>query len=401
MKKLCTSILFMSIALSFLVPQSVYTLVHQKKPWTFLVYMAAANSLNEFASLDINEMKRVGSNANINILVHLTVTDQGGNKITARLYIEPGKEIMVEHDEPMDSGARATLTQAVQWAMTDYPSDNFALVLWNHGSGELNRKPSWLRGICYDDTTGSFLTDLDVRHVLQQMVQKKGKKVDIVACDACLMADFEIAYALQDYVNFFVASQETIPGEGFDYAGVLAKFKNGTMTAELFARSMITSYDHEYAGKEDYTLSLIDLTKLSLLVRYNDQIAQVLTHCLATDRTGKMRKIIANCVRGCLRFTEATYMDLFQFYRALVKNIPAMPISGSDKNSLGQALTNAQRAYNACVLDNVHSASLRTSTGMSIYFPDAQEGIHASYPLIYWSAKTQWLNFLKAYLNMH
>ena len=38
------------------------------KPWTVLVYMAAANDLNQYALVDLQEMMQVGSNENINIV---------------------------------------------------------------------------------------------------------------------------------------------------------------------------------------------------------------------------------------------------------------------------------------------------------------------------------------------
>ena len=61
------------------------------------------------------------------------------------------------------------------------------------------------------------MTDSDLKHAFDILVNQYlgGKKVDIIAFDACLMADIEIAYALQPYANYQVSSQQMVPGPGY------------------------------------------------------------------------------------------------------------------------------------------------------------------------------------------
>src|SRR5882724_6909888 len=42
-----------------------------KKPWTIIIYMAADNDLRNFATRNIKQMASIGSNDQINIVVHL------------------------------------------------------------------------------------------------------------------------------------------------------------------------------------------------------------------------------------------------------------------------------------------------------------------------------------------
>ena len=44
--------------------------VHTTKPWTFLVYIAGDNNLYPYVKLDLDEMKKIGSNEHINILAY-------------------------------------------------------------------------------------------------------------------------------------------------------------------------------------------------------------------------------------------------------------------------------------------------------------------------------------------
>ena len=95
------------------------------------------------------------------------------------------------------------------------------------------------RGVCYDDSTGNYLTDLKYKRAFDIIVNqyRAGKKIDIIAFDACLMADIEVAYTLQPYADYLVSSQETVPGPGFNYADILTPFLHSIPdTVKLLSR---------------------------------------------------------------------------------------------------------------------------------------------------------------------
>src|SRR5581483_7844543 len=54
------------------------------------------------------------------------------------------------------------------------------------------------RGICFDDTTGNYLTTQKLKDALHVIVHEYlgGKKLSLIGFDACLMASREIAYAV-------------------------------------------------------------------------------------------------------------------------------------------------------------------------------------------------------------
>ena len=86
-----------------------------KKPWTFLVYLAGANDLNYYSDLDLDEMMKIGSGPNVNIIVYLT---QGYNepKSTERLYISKNSITQIGETTAEDSGSVDTLKRALSWA---------------------------------------------------------------------------------------------------------------------------------------------------------------------------------------------------------------------------------------------------------------------------------------------
>ena len=205
-----------------------------KKPWTIIVYIAADNDLRGFAARNLKQMSNVGSNSNCNIVAHLDIQLSGNKKITRRYYIEKDQIFHMNADEPgtqqMDSGDPKTLISCCQWAIQNYPADNYMLIFWNHGTGiidpatgkiinsvdlftfnnatnklDLDRSIGFLdiitileqqqRGICWDDTTGHYLTNQKLDEALAYICKNylNGGKFSIVAFDACLMSMLEVA----------------------------------------------------------------------------------------------------------------------------------------------------------------------------------------------------------------
>lgn len=396
------SVYFQTILILFSCIQFSTVRALEKKPWTFLVYLAAANNLNEFVGRDLAEMMKVGSNKNINILVYLTIQKEGEEKVTRRLIIHEGSLEQTGPDMQMDSGDTKTLMDALNWAITDYPSDHIAVVLWDHGTGPLNRsrKPSFLRGICYDDDTNNYLTDRDCLAAFSWAKDelRGGKKFDIIACDACFMAGIEVAYAFSPCADYFVASQETIPGDGYEYARVLKKFKKRSMKPKKFARRMVEAYGDEYTYYDEFTLSALNLHKLNRLVENINDVSRLLLKALQDSNRNRVLGIIYKCAseRKCPTFYNGIYIDLYRFYRNLRKKVKRMRLPKSDVKQLKKMLKRGKRHIKKCVIANERSKAYKKARGLSIYFPRSLYGIDPSYHALYWTEQTEWFPFINS-----
>src|SRR3989339_211958 len=162
--------------------------IRLQRKYTLLVFMAADNNLARFALHILEQMLTVGSNENINILVQINTP--GKQKITERYFIEKGKKSLITTTgqaptKKLNSGDPQTLIDAVTWAMKYYPADNLILNLWSHGSGiydptrlrgdenndeqvELTGEDESVyqfdqRGICFDDTYKSYMTNQGIK----------------------------------------------------------------------------------------------------------------------------------------------------------------------------------------------------------------------------------------------
>lgn len=383
-----------------------------KKPTTILVYIAGDNSLAPYVHLDIEEMQKIGSNENVNILAYVSSADSSG-KWTRALVINKGQAFQDGADMNKDSGMAQTAIDALDWAHTKFPSDNFVIVFWNHGSGPLNRnglattffgKPWGTpadRAFCYDDTTGSYFNDQDLRAVLAHSMNMRKKSIDIVAFDACLMANIEVAYAIQPYAKYLVASEQTIPGEGYPYDTALNLAAKPKLSIPKMVADMVKDYGALYSNSTpDYTLSGIDLSKLPALRNAMDSLATILAAGLHSNDHAAVKHAmyVSGDPSKCTYFTEDSYLDIGHFLNNLQTNISTLKTNNKALyNQLKTAVANALTALKKCVVAQVHGANFPKSTGMSMYM-ERYTTLDPDYASTQWAQDSKWAHMLEVYV---
>lgn len=411
--------------------------------YTIIVYMAADNDLFPFAGRNIKQMQNIGSNEHIKLLIHFDMHRPGQKKVTKRLVIEKNKVLQVEPDMSMDSGDMNTLIDCFKWAVEKFPSDNYILILWNHGTGiiepvlkrainpselfnynqatkliELNRNIGFLdyinnlgstmeksRGICFDDSTGNYLTNQKLKSALQTICKTylKGNKIAILACDACLMSMIEVASPLQNYVEYFVGSQEVELGTGYNYSTVLTPFATTSLDKTSFACHIVDAYTDTYNKiTNDYTQSALDLSQITPLENNVTEISKTLINGLLNQKNKSVKEAIklSKHKSFCTHFDEPTYIDLGHFFSNMLKNLPKCSLNSTNetndfKNKLGQLLKDGIQLITNLVVANTVGSNLKNAQGISIYFPESN--IHSSYSQSDFATNTNWLQFLITY----
>lgn len=430
--------------------------------WTFIVYIAADNDLRSFAARNIKQMAQIGSNAHINIVVQLDIRVTGNQKITRRYYIEQNKIYHVNESDAasqhMDSGDPKTLISCACWAIQNYPADKYALILWNHGTGiidpdrgriinpselfsfnpasnklELDRTVGFLdfinkikvlrsvdlshiecdnatelipRGICWDDSTGNYLTNQKLEHALKEICNSvlKGKKINILGFDACLMSMVEVANIVKKYVNVMVSSQEVELGTGWDYSKVLAPFRSHSMRESDFANHIVNVYEETYSKvTNDYTQSAVNLGIIDLLEDNVNAVANILLDCFKKQKNGSIKNAIqaSRNKQVCTHFDEPSYIDLHHFYTNLQANVRLFTFTNeaegqSYKNQLNALLEDGKTLITKVVFANKVGKNLHLARGISIYFPERR--IHPSYRQTNFASTNKWAIFLTQYL---
>lgn len=378
--------------------------LNPRRPWLAFVYIAGDNNLWPEADKNINQMVKASRTSNGYIVVYLNIKRDGQPKQTQQLLIQDGAIIPQGPLAVEDSGDPKTLIKALSWAITEFPSDNILVDLWNHGSGSLNRGMMQHRGICYDDSTGHYLTDLDYKHAFDVIVNqyRGGKKIDIITFDACLMADIEVGFTLQPYADYLVSSQQTVPGPGFNYTTVLNALAASSPSPANFAKSIVQSFDSYYKSSgQSYSLSAIDLSKLTTVISTTNTLAVLLNGLLKNDKSKALTRMIGTSISNfnMPKFDESTYLDLYTLCSNLYLHATKAGLAKNDTEKLKSATRNCMTAIAQSVFANARSADLINAKGISIYFADINYGMEPSYPDLYWSQiNPVWANFLNNYL---
>lgn len=384
------------------------------KKWTFLVFLNGANDLEEFGSLNVNQMEQVGSTNNINVVVQFKRirghdSSNGDWTDTRRYYIQKDADkvnigsLLLSSRGDADMGKWQTLREFVDWGVANYPAERYCLVVWNHGAGWRSVKLGKNRGVSYDDATGSHIDTIEIPKAIDL---GGGKKWDVFAFDASLMQMSEVAYEIKDKVQFITGSEESPPGEGYPYQLILADLaSNPDWSGRDFAvdivQKTIDGYNQNYPGRApDITQSALDASKLADIAPAVNDLGRALYN---------VRFAYADALIAAREDSESYaypyYHDLLDFTRRLTEPFPGTTGAPVPDAAVQSAISRVKTAVNAAVIKNVHGGDHPRATGLSIFLPSPAEydnidetqanGFGQRYnKLAFALAAPEWMNYL-------
>lgn len=426
MKKQLLFVALMSV--TFLVMLSNASVKAQAK-WTFMVYLDADNDLETFGIRDFNEMEKVGSSDEVNIIVQMDripgYDNSNGNWTDARRY-RITKDVntnlfsstLLQSIGEVNMGDPNTLSSFIDWATTNYPADNYALVLWDHGGGWQKKKStydprhiapnSWteksgnlykslpinlgfsrnpaqltgtpskkefpealrnlqhnllrptnvLKNVCVDQTSGDELKNGEVSSALTAA----GTNINLIGFDACLMAMIENAFPLRNLGDVMVGSEETEPGDGWPYDLILTELvSTPTMTASALAEVIVQKYEQSYNGSgESITQSAIDLNLIPDVANKLNLFTQaIITNNTLWDELDQLRLEVD-------KFAQPEHKDLWHI-------ADRMQQLSTDAN-VDAAAANLKTAISNCIIQYYsYLPDFPNSKGLAIYFPSATD----------------------------
>ncbi len=370
--------------------------------WTVMVYLDADNDLEGAGLHDMNEMEAAPSDPDVNVVVQVDrapgYDDSNGDWTDTRRYLishdTDTQNISSQQVGPslgeLDMGAPKTLTDFVTWAAANYPADHYLLVVWDHGSGwKKDGSPKPHKGTAYDETSSfDCLTVGEFASALTDAKAALGRNIDIVACDACLMGMVEVAYPLRDCADYFVASEETVPWDGYPYQDILSELASSpTMSPADLCSLMVTAYTDSYnGGSQGYsycTLSAVDLSEMGAVASACDDLATALTNAMDSHCPE-----ILTYVSGAQPFFDPDYLDLYHLAQLLHDNVPDSGVTS--------AAAAVESALSAAVVDSAHVGSeVQDAHGLSIYYPFL-DSYELSYDLLSFAADTGWDEYVSS-----
>lgn len=367
--------------------------------WNVLVFMNGDNNLEALTMKDLNELEQAGSGDGVNVLVQVDRAEGyytgGGDWTGARRYRVVADEDtdrvsseLLEDLGEVDMGAPETLADFLLWAGEHYPAEHTFLSLWDHGDGwyaTATEPPP--PSISADEESGNtlYIAEGDLSAGLQPWVEGHGP-LDIVAFDACNMAQWEVAHSLRGQAVTMVASEAWVNTEGLMYAPFIGRLRaDPSMDARTAAASMPA--DSVWEG-EEFSFSAIDVEALDGLSAAIDAIAAA---GLDGGPEARARLLAArDGSRGADNGFPTWYLDLKDFGAQVDAQAAAAPGDGA---ALVAALEDAVLASEAQrVYDYVGGLSFFYEFDNIEVVTYYSEGAGAT-----WSRDTRWDDLLRAH----
>ena len=331
--------------------------------YTLLIYMCGSSleSRNGAATDDIAELLRADIPDKTNIIIETGGAwkwkdDRISYDKIQRFQVTDGKLVLLDENRLSSMGDAETLRSFIDWGTETFPSEETALILWDHGGG-------FLKGICMDELyRGDWLTVGELDKALSG--SRFDEKFAFIGFDCCLMANYETALTVSKYTDTMIASEGDEPVGGWDYRAIAEAIAKASEKTDFYD-TVLSAFAKANADRADYTLSVIDLSKL-------DRVRSVLSGCMEKARTSG----------GRLSFPDA------------VKEIRSIGSGFTYLYDLGDLA-----AYFGveCDLDGVLktvSSQERNASGLSICCPIADEKALAEYLLL--SEDRDFCAYLKA-----
>jgi hypothetical protein len=382
------------------------------KDWLIMVHMTADNDLESYGIDDINEMERgvktaideeankrekelkakgtnvtpemkekirqeatsdVTSRATVLVMVDRADAKSAGsyddtsngNWTGTRYYeITPDRSETTKDTRSIDSkmvkdlgevnmGDPESLANFTSWAMENYPAENTATIIWNHGSGwkweeSESTKGEPTKSIGYDYASGyDALTPEEMEAVFSSM-----PKQDIIGYDACLMQMTEQAYEYKDYASIIIGSEQLEPGAGWTYAPIIAAAFKGSSPEDL-AKTTVNSY-------KGSTLSAIDTAKMNGVVTALDGL-------LGSLSSAKKDKEVLNAYKNTMRMWDRSlqgdkeYGDLYSFANNILK--------ANLSEETNTKARNLMKAADDAIIAKHGEGNYKNAGGMTIWMP--------------------------------
>ena len=216
---------------------------YEKNNWTVMFYFAGDNDLKEYMIKDMNELESVGPFDRSNFIA---MFDQG--KTNCKLYEikkdnDPDKitSAVLKKMGDTDMSDPKILTDFIKFSMKKYPAEHYALVVSDHGG-------AWT-GAIQDKAPFDWMSMKELKDSIENARKESGNKIDVLAFDACNMANTEVAYEIKDQVDLIVASEESLTGDGWDYSKIFSmndlanikKKENKNIEPEDFSERIVST----------------------------------------------------------------------------------------------------------------------------------------------------------------
>ena len=351
--------------------------------WHVFVYAVNDSSADLPLGLDIDEMINA-SESGVNFTVYVDSSDASSPDFHSQALTNEGGAVVVEISDgtatvsermgELDSGNPDTLGWFIATSLLAHPAEKTAFVAWDHGS-------AW-QGIAFDEdvTAGgdtrrvSYLDAAELGSAMEAGLAAAGREqFDLVALDACLMANFEIVSELYGTAPYLISSEELVPGLGLDYDS-FSVFADPTADIntifDTLASGFVADVESDSPLDSDMmTLSLIDLNQTPAVESALSGFAQAAAADVTVNPQPYMTAASQAFKYGYTGDYWPGFVDLGEYLALLTTTDPAVTT----------ASTSLLATVDAAVLDQIGTESYSAATGLTVYLPNEPREYDATY----------------------
>jgi len=362
--------------------------------WTLAVFLNADNNLDGYGAKDLQEMVDAPANGAVRVVVQI---DRRGAP-AQRVFCKGDGVTEVDELGEVDMGDVGELRRFLQWTVERHPAEQYAVVVWNHGSGweEKDGLVPVRRGISYDEQSGHHITVVELAALCHEFKAMVGHNLEILAMDACLMQMVEVVYGLEGAVDYVVASEEGVPGDGYPYGDVVALFRPGVVPQDLacgWARVFLAYYGDLFAGtNKRSTQSVVEVAKVRPLVEAMTEFSGIVQAGVQAD--GQVDVLKAS-LEGAVKFLTfgRTNVDIGHLMELLARDLPEGPLL--------EASRSIAKRLGECVVLSGHGGDpeLAAVRGLAVYWPRKPVSYMHKYAYLPWCAETGWNKMIYRYFK--
>lgn len=279
---------------------------------------------------------------------------------------------LLEDVSRSNMGEASTLTNFINYGVTNYDSDQYSLIMWNHGAGSVYGygADEWFN---YDS-----LTLDEMQTALADSYRQHGQRFELVGFDACLMGSVEVGHVLAPYADYLLASEELEPGHGWDYEPIINHLNQNPNTDPVsFGQAIMDGFVKQskaYRTDDAITLSLVDLSKIDEVVSALDGLFGLMTQDIRNSNNVeailKARLDAESYGEGSPSsgLPDSDMVDIIDYANRLSSLYP------SETSAVISAVEDA-------VTLNINSDFKPDAAGLSIYVPARDKDTMGSYAL--------------------
>ncbi len=361
---------------------------------TVMIYMNGSNLETDsgYATQDISEMLKAPHSDQVNVVIETLGTKRWHdydikNDHTQRFVLDEDKPVLVDDTlKQLDCTDPETLTDFITWSAENYPADRYFLILWDHGGGAVDGF-GWDQ---YQRYEASLTTD-----EIQSALRDAGVTFDFIGMDACIMSSIEFCYALYDFCDYCILSEDFESALGWSYEGWMTALAQNTSIdtpslATIIIDDMVNANKSNRRSGDSSTLALIDERYIPSAFDSWVNFAYANEAALLTTNFSREVARTGRALPPC-----RVSSDLQEYY---ITDMLALAVSIDSKETKGLVSRLAAAvAYYNCTDDNMGL------TGLAVTLPYGDNSFYSSLEKVYANIGidkryVEWLNkFTKNY----